>query len=73
MNNTYKYKNEQPIVHTLLDNLGGNDFVAAKLGISSAAVSWWRKNGIPKLRMYELMEAFGDEVIEKAKQEKKAA
>jgi hypothetical protein len=35
----------------VIESLGGNTSVARLCGISSQAVSGWRKNGIPKSRM----------------------
>ena len=38
----------------IIKALGGVASVAKLCGISQPAVTWWNKNGIPKLRMIQL-------------------
>ena len=49
-----KYASEQSFADETIFKLGGNTEVSELLGISLAAVSYWRKKGIPKLRVLQL-------------------
>lgn len=49
-----KYYDNQILSNRLIDELGGNNRVAELLGISQCAVSYWRKEGIPELRLIQL-------------------
>lgn len=59
----HKYSKQQVEANALIDKLGGNDAVAHKLGISAPAISWWRKNGIPALRMVQLELVYGKDKL----------
>ncbi len=45
---------EHPEASEAIDRLGGNVAVAAMFGISSQAISKWRKEGIPPARLMYL-------------------
>lgn len=47
----------------IIDKLGGNAKLADLFGISSQAVSKWRKEGIPDARMMYLRLAFPDAFV----------
>lgn len=58
-----KYKDEQPKANDIIEKLGGNKVIANKLGISAAAISYWRRNGIPPLQLIHLESVFGKKAL----------
>lgn len=55
MNNyIFKYKEEQTEANDIINKLGSNNEVAKKIGTSAAAISYWRRKGIPELRLIQL-------------------
>lgn len=44
---------------TLIRHFGTQVNAAKALGISQAAISLWKKNGIPELRQYQLEKKIG--------------
>lgn len=50
----HKYILQQPTANITIDCLGGNVELGKRLGITSMAISAWRKNGIPKLREFQI-------------------
>jgi hypothetical protein len=57
-----KYIIEQPDANYIIDKLGSNNKIAAKIGVSAAAISYWRENGIPELRLIQLKVLFPEEL-----------
>lgn len=49
-----KYSTTEPTANQIIDGLGGNFVVANICDVTACAVSYWRKNGIPKLRLAQL-------------------
>lgn len=49
-----KYEDLQPYANTVIDKFGGNDKLAKILNVTLAAVSYWRKSGLPQRRILEL-------------------
>lgn len=57
MNTSTSTKNASPAVsNELIDRMGGNAEVRRLCGVTSAAVSQWRRNGIPTARFQYLLE-----------------
>lgn len=48
------YKDIQPVSNDIINRLGSNSEVAKMVGVSIAAISYWRKSGIPPLRLIQL-------------------
>lgn len=57
MNSSLKAKAVSPCLSgEIIDRMGGNAEVRRLCGVSSAAVSQWRRNGIPNARLQYLLE-----------------
>lgn len=53
-----EYKKLKPFDNDIIDKIGSNNVIAKHLSVSAAAISYWRKNGIPELRMIQLKVLF---------------
>lgn len=49
-----KYEVTNPDANKIIDDLGGNVAISKMLNISLPAVTYWRKHGIPVLRLIQI-------------------
>lgn len=67
---TSQVRLDAPAASALINALGGTSKVSKDTGLSSAAVSQWRKNGIALTRLLFLKQVYGANTLYQLKQVK---